>query len=151
MAGWTNKGKARVLKGFFRNVNVPTSFYLALCTSAITPVPDINTFSELTEIAAGNGYTAGGLQVLRNTVDWDQMIEDDINDIAYIQVKDIVWTASGGPIPASGSGARWAVLLDDNATLGSREVICWWDLVTDRQVSDGQTLTLQNIEIRLIE
>ena len=79
----------------------------------------------------------------------DVLTEDDANDRGLTQAKDIVWTASGGSIPASGDGARYAVLLDDNATVGSREVLAWWDLTSDRSVSDGQTLTLQDCELRL--
>ena len=151
MAGWTNKGKARILNGFFRNTSVPTNFYIALVTSATAPTQDTDTLSQLTEIAAGNGYTTGGYQLSRNATDFDTLTEDDAADRGLIQVKDVVWTASGGSIPASGSGARYAVLLDDNATVGSREVLAYWDLVSDRSVSVGQTLTLQNCELRLNE
>lgn len=144
----TNKGKFRIFNGFFRNTSVPTNFYVALVTSATAPTVDTNTFSELTEIAAGNGYTSGGMSLSRNATDFDSLVENDTNDRAELQIKDLVWTASGGSIPGSGSGARYAVLLDDNVTVSSREVLAWWDLTSDRTVSTGQTLTLQNCEIR---
>lgn len=79
------------------------------------------------------------------------LTEDDTSDVAYVQVKDVVWTAAGGALPVSGNGARYAVLLDDNATVGLRQVIAFWDLSSDRSVSSGQTLTLQNLELRLTE
>lgn len=151
MAGFTNKGKARMLNGFMRGQSVPTTFYMALCTSATAPTQDTNTFSELTEIAAGNGYTTGGLAVARNTTDFDTFTEDDTGDLAYVRIKDLVWTASGGNLPASGSGARYAVLLDDNGTVGSREVLAYFDLSSDRTVSTGQTLTLVDLELRLTQ
>ena len=151
MAGWTNRGKYRVLRGWFGAQSLPTNFYLALVTSAVAPAADINTLSELTQIANGNGYTTNGLSVARNTTDFDVFTEDDTNDRALAQLKDIVWTASGGNLPASGSGARYAVLTDDNATPASRDVLNYWDLVSDRVVSDGQSLTLQNCELRLDE
>lgn len=151
MAGWMNKGKWRALGWVLRGDTIPTNFYVALVTSATAPTADINTFSELTEIAAGNGYTSGGYQLTPNSTDFDVHTEDDANDRGLIQIKDIVWTASGGPIPASGSGARYAVLTDDNATVGSREVLAYWDLESDRTVSDGQTLTLQDCELRINE
>ena len=50
-------------------------------------------------------------------------------------------------IPISGSGARYAVITDPNATIGSREVFLYYDLSSDRVVSDGQPLTLQNLEV----
>lgn len=149
--GLTNKGKARVLNGFFRNTSVPTNLYVALITSAVAPTVDTNTFGELTEIANGNGYTTGGFSLSRNATDFDSLVENDTDDRAELQIKDIVWTASGGTLPASGGGARYAVLLDDNATIADREVLAWWDLSSDRSVSSGQTLTLQNCELRLTE
>lgn len=148
MAGWTNRGKYRTLQGWFRNTSLPTNVYLFLATSATAPTADINTKSELTEITAGNGYTANGMSLNRNATDFDVLTEDDGNDRALVQLKDIVWTASGGPIPASGSGARYAILTDDNATPASRDVLNYFDLVSDRSVSDGQTFTLQNCEFR---
>jgi len=151
MAGWTNKGKYTCLDIFCRNAAEPTVFYLALCTSAVAPTADTNTFSDLTEIAGGNGYTAGGISVARNATDFDVLTEDDTNDRALVQIKNEVWTASGGPIPASGNGARWAILTDDNVTQGSRIVNFYWDLVSDRSVSSGQTLTLIDCEARINE
>lgn len=151
MAGFTNKGKNHLLDQVFRNVTEKTNYYVALVTSAVAPTADTNTLSELTEIAAGNGYTTGGIQLARNSTDFDSLTENDTNDRGEIQIKDLVWTASGGNLPASGSGARYAVLTDDNVTVGSREVYAFWDLSSDRVISSGQTLTLQNCELRLTE
>jgi len=149
--GMTNKGKYRLLGWAFRGDTIPTNLYLALVTSAVAPTADINTFGQLTEIAAGNGYTTGGYQLTPGSTDFDVHTEDDAEDRALVQVKDVVWTASGGPIPASGDGARYAVLLDDDGTVANREVLAYWDLTSDRSVSDSQTLTLQNCELRLDE
>lgn len=151
MAGFTNKGKFRILDIVFRNATEPTNLYVALVTSAVAPTADTNTLSQLTEIAAGNGYTSGGYQLARNGTDFDTLTENDTDDRGELQIKDVVWTAAGGNLPASGNGARYAVLTDDNGTVGSREVWAWWDLASDRTVSDGQTLTLQNCELRLTE
>jgi len=148
MAGWTNKGKYKLLGWALRTETKPTNLYMRLVTSATAPSADLNIASELTEIAAGNGYTAGGYQLSFNSTDFDVWTEDDANDRAYVQLKDIVWTASGGNLPASGAGARYSVLTDDNATQGSRECYFYFDLSSDRTVSDTQTLTLQNCEIR---
>lgn len=151
MAGWTNKGKAHVLGVVFRNVAEVTNYYVALVTSATAPTADTNTLGQLTEIAAGNGYTSGGFQLTAGTTDFDTLTEDDANDRGLVQIKDVAWTASGGSIPGSGNGARYAVLTDDNATVGSREVYAYWDLTADRTVSVSQSLTLQNLELRLNE
>jgi hypothetical protein len=148
-SGITNRGKYKLLDWVFRASTLPTNFYVALCTSAATPTVDTNTFSELTEIAAGNGYTAGGISLTKNSTDFDVLTEDDTGDLGKIQIKDLTWTASGGSLPGSGNGARWAVLTDDNATQGNRIVLAWWDLTSDRSVSVGQPLTLQDCELRL--
>jgi hypothetical protein len=146
---FTNKGKAFLLESVFRGTALPTNYYVALVTSASAPTADTNTLSQLTEIAAGNGYTSGGISLTKNATDFDELNEDDSNDRGDMQIKDLVWTASGGSIPGSGDGARYAVLTDDNVTVGSREVYMWWDLSSDRSVSDGQDLTLQDCEMRL--
>ncbi|MBN1567937.1 MAG: hypothetical protein JXA73_08815 [Acidobacteria bacterium] len=151
MAGITNRGKYKFLDWLFRGTSLPTNFYIALVTSATAPVADTNTKSELTEIVNGNGYTTGGISLTKNSTDFDVLTEDDANDYSLVQLKDIVWTASGGSLPASGGGARYAVLTDDNATQGSRLILVYWDLSSDRSVSSGQTLTLQNCEVRLTE
>ena len=151
MAGFTNKGKYRLLEWAIRNGTRPANLYVALVTSATAPTADTNTLSQLTQIAAGNGYTTGGYSLTPGATDFDTLTEDDSGDMGLIQVKDVVWTASGGAIPASGNGARYAVLTDNNATEGSREVLAFWDLSSERSVSSGQTLTLQNLELRLTE
>lgn len=151
MAGWTNRGKRRMMEVYLAGGTPPTNFYLALCTSATAPTADTNTLSELTQVAAGNGYTSGGISFTRNGTDF-VITEDDGNDRAQAILQkssaDPQWTASGGNLPASGSGARYAVLTDDNATMGSREIIAYWDLTSDRVVSDGQYLRLDDPTLR---
>ncbi len=151
MAGTTNRGKYKFLDWLFRGTALPTNFYIALITSAVTPTNQIDTKSQLTEIANGNGYTTGGTSLTKNSTDFDTLTEDDGNNKALVQLKDIVWTASGGSLPTSGNGARYAILTDDNATQGSRLVLVFWDLASDRSVSTGQSLTLQNCELDFTE
>lgn len=148
-SGWTNRGKYADLGQRFNAATAPTNYYARLVTSATAPTADTNTASELTEIASGNGYTAGGISLSKNATDFPNLTEDDINDRATIDIKDLVWTASGGSLPGSGSGARWLVITDDNVTDGSREIYFYFDLTSDRTVSDGQTLTITNAEIRI--
>jgi hypothetical protein len=152
MAGLTNRGKNNILATSFRATAISgSSFNGALYTSATTPDADDNVHTDLTQIATGNGYSDGGAAIARDATDWDVLTEDDTNDRALVQLKDIVFTASGGSIPASGDGARYFGLLDNNATVNSRELWAFWDLTSDRTVSTGQTLTIQDAEIRLTE
>lgn len=148
-SGWTNKGLAHVLGIVFRGVTPPTNYYVALVTSEDVPDADTNTLGQLTEIANGNGYVTGGYQLNRNSTDFDVLTEDDTGDEGLVQIKDLVWTAATGNLPASGDGARYAVLTDDNGTIANREVYAWWDLVSDRTVSVTQTLTLQDLELSI--
>jgi len=152
MAGWTNRGKFRALEEYLTALAIPGgAFGLFLATSATPPTADHNLKIDIAEIATGNGYSAGGLNVNRDATDWDVRTEDDTADRALFQIKDLVWTATGGTIPASGNGARYAGLTDRHATVGSRELLAFFDLVSDRTVSNGQTLTLQNCELRANE
>ena len=150
MAGWTNRGKYNML-ALIRGVAAPANFWLALVTTAVAPNADTNTLSELTQIASGNGYTTNGTSVALNTTDFDVLTEDDTNDRALVQLKDMVWTASGGSLPGSGNGAHYAVLTGPNATPGNREIWFFWDLGADYTVSSGQSLTLQDLEVRITE
>lgn len=151
MPGWTNRGKFNTLGQKYRGVTRPLKYYVILFTSATTPDADTNVVADHTQIAVGNGYLDGGYELTPNDTDYDALTEDDGNDRALIQIKDIVWTASGGPIPLSGDGARWAGHTEDDAVKADREIEQYWDLVSDRSVSDGQTLTLQDCEIRINE
>lgn len=155
MAGFTNRGKIRVLEIALANTAqsgyIPTGFAVHLCTPATAPTAGTNTITALTEVADGNGYSTAGYSINRNLTDWDVQTEDDANTYSYMQLKDVAWTAAGGDIPSAGSGARYAILTNNTSTLASREVYMYWDLSSERTVSNGQTLTLQNCEARLSE
>lgn len=151
MAGVTNRGKKVILNTYFRAdvTDEPVAFAMLLATVTNVPDADTNVMTDLVEIPTGNGYTQGtGVSVTRDATGFDVITEDDTGDRGLVQVKDIVYTASGGPIPTSGLGARYALLVDDAATAN---VIAFFDLVSDRTISNGQTLTLQDCEIRLNE
>jgi len=150
MAGMTNRGKKVMLNAYFTadTTDEPTAFKMALVTSATAPTQDTNVLTDLTEITAGNGYTAGGLAIARSAVGFDVITEEDTSDYGAAQMADIVWTATGGPIPSAGGGARYAVLLDDAAT---PNILAYFDLTTDRTVSDTQTLTLADFDVRLTQ
>lgn len=149
----TNRGLVILLRSAFRNqTTTPASgYYLALVTSSASPTVDTKTWSQLSanEIAAGNGYTANGQLFTANSTDFVTLTEDDTNDLASITLKDVTWNASGGPIPSSGSGARYLVLMDNNATPANREVFGWFDLQTDRSASSGSPLTIAGAKTTL--
>ena len=153
---WTNRGKFLLLDWVFHAETMPDTFYVVLITGDNVPTVDTNTLSELTEIADGNGYDEGGYELVTGDTDFDVFTEDDANDRALVQLKDIVWDASSGAeIPASGNGARYAVLTDGDGSSGEdmdiRQVIAVWDLLWSREVTDGLALTLANCELQAVE
>jgi len=151
---WTNRGKYLLLKWAFCAETMPDTFYVALITSAVVPTEDTNTFDELTEIADGNGYTEGGYELdpEASAGAFDILTEDDENDRAIIHIKDIIWYASSGAtIPASGDGARYAVLTDDEVVVGDRNVLVVWDLISEKTVAAGQSLKLADCQLRAVE
>jgi hypothetical protein len=135
-----------MLDVFLRGATPPANFHLAIVTNSPAPTVDTNTLGELTEIPAGNGYTAGGQVVARNNTDWPTLTEDDALDRATAIMASKVWTASGGTLPSSGDGFH-AVLTDANGTLGSREVLAFWSFGGPARVSAGQTLTVPSATI----
>ena len=152
MAGVTNKGKYVLLGNTFRGETPDTTLYIALLTDASAPTADTNVFdSPLDEIDAGNGYVAGGTSLTPGATDFDVWTEDDTNDRALVQLKDITWTATGGAIPATGDDARYFIITDANGTQTLREVFCYGDLGGDYGVSEDQDLTLEDVEIRINE
>lgn len=146
MAGWTNKGKMKLLEAFFRDGGTMRAVLLtdALDLSNQAVLADINTHNQLTEIPTGNGYSAGGILLTRNVTDFPTIVEDDSGNVGYVTVRDLSWIGDGGLLPASGTGARYMAFEDNNVTPGSREVYLVHDLLMLRMVSDGQPLNIGN-------
>jgi len=146
--GQTDKGRALILGYAFDSTTIPTNFYLALCTSTTTPTRATDSLDELEEINAGNGYTSGGSALAAGSA-FTVTESDGAGGIgAKVVADDVTFTAAGGPIPSSGS-ARWAVLLDGNSSTAN--VISYYDLSSDRSVSDTQFLKIKACEIDLNE
>ena len=140
-SGWTNRGKYNLLKTL-QGTALPTNFFIGLTTTTVDE--DDNTMADATEPA---GYARYSLT--KNSVDFDTVTETDgSTDRALIQIKNVAWTASGASLPTA--AATYAVLIDDTSGSGA-EIWAYFDLGASRQVSDGQTLTLVDLELRLDE
>ena len=149
MPGFTTKFYYEILAGFFTGSQLPASFFLALVTDDNAPGPDTKTLSQLTEIATGNGYIAGGVPISRAAASFPMLLEDDVNQKGVAGLKDIILTGNGGPIPRTGKGARYAVLTGPGAVIGDRKVYLYDDLVVDKNVSKGQDLRMEGLTAEL--
>lgn len=87
--------------------------------------------TDLAEISAGSGYTAGG--------------EDTQNDgtrstgTFTLTGTKVVWTAAGGSI----GPFRYVVLYNDTPTSPADPLIAWWDYGSAITLNDGETFTVK--------
>lgn len=84
----------------------------------------------LTEITAGNGYTAGGTDA---TCVWSET-----TGTASLTGTDVVFTAAGGTI----GPFRYAVLYNDTPTAPADPLICFWDYGSSITLAIGETFTV---------
>lgn len=107
-----------------------SSDQLKLCLTNTLPVVTNTVLSNITEITAANGYTAGGINL--TTTSYSQS-----SGVAKLVVSaaNPAWTAAGGSM----ASFRYYVIYDSTAT-GS-PLIGWWDFGSVVTLSVGQTFT----------
>ena len=86
--------------------------------------------ADLTEISAGNGYTAGGTATT--------ITSSTSAGVAKVSGTDVVFTASGGAI----GPLRYAVLYNDTQTTPLKPLVAWWDYGSSITLNDTETLTV---------
>jgi len=95
------------------------------------PVATNTVKADLTEIAAGNGYTAGGNAITNNgtrsgaTATFDGISQQ--------------WTASGGSI----GPFRYVVLYNDTPTSPADPLVAWWDHGVGITLNAGETFSVK--------
>jgi hypothetical protein len=94
------------------------------------PVSTNTVKANLTEISAGNGYTAGGTATTMTT--------STSAGTAKVTASDVVFTAAGGTI----GPFRYAVVYDDTPTSPAKPLIAWWDYGSSITLNDTETLTV---------
>jgi len=104
---------------------------LKIYLSNATPSASADTIkTDLAEITAENGYTAGG--------DDATGVWSEASGTGTLAGTDIVFTASGGTI----GPFRYAVLYNDTPTSPVDPLIAWWDYGSEITLQDGETFTV---------
>lgn len=85
--------------------------------------------ADLTEISAGNGYSAGGTATTITT--------STSSGTAKVVGADVVFTATGSVGPF-----RYAVLWNDTPTSPADPLIAWWDYGSAVTLANGETFTV---------
>ena len=99
--------------------------------SNATPSASADTIkTDLAEITAENGYTAGGDDVTNDYT--------EASGTASLTGTDIVITASGGTV----GPFRYVVLYNDTPTSPLDPLIAWWDYGSSITLQDGETFTI---------
>lgn len=110
--------------------NLPADTLKYMLTNS-APVATNAVAGDITEIAAGNGYAAGGITISGVTT-------EQASGITPVIVDDEVLTASGGSI----GPFRYVVLYNDTPTSPADPLIGWWDRGSELTLADGDSLTL---------
>ncbi|WP_374453815.1 hypothetical protein [Phenylobacterium sp.] len=96
-----------------------------------TPAATNAVKADLTEISAGNGYTAGGTAATVSS-------SAQTSGTYKLTLADVVFTASGGSI----GPFRYAVLYNDTPTSPADPLIGWYDYGSSITLADTETLTV---------
>lgn len=105
------------------------TFKVALTNTA----PNVSThtiLANITEIAGGSGYTAGGTDTQNDLT--------ETTGTATVSAVDTVFTASGGTI----GPFRYVVLYNDTPTSPADPLIAYWDYGSSISLLNGETLTV---------
>lgn len=94
------------------------------------PVATNTVWADITEIGAGNGYTAGGAD-LQNTY-------SETAGTGTVAIQDVSWVASGGTI----GPFQYVVTYNDTPASPLNPLIAWHDRGSALTLQDGETFTV---------
>lgn len=86
--------------------------------------------TDITEISAGNGYTAEGATVTTSS-------SSQTSGTYRLVCADVVFTATGSVGPF-----RYAVLYNDTPTSPADPLVGWWDYGSALTLANGETFTV---------
>lgn len=112
------------------NLNTSADTLKVLLTNT-APTSSNAVKADLTEISAGNGYSAGGTA---STISASSQSSGTLKVVA----GDVVFTASGGSI----GPFRYAVWYNDTPTSPADPLIGWHDYGSSITLADGETFTV---------
>ncbi len=104
---------------------------LKVMLTNVAPIATNSVFADLTEIAAGNGYTAGGTAAAITS-------SAQTGGTYKLVLADVVFTASGGSMATF----RYAVLYNDTPTSPADPLVGWWDYGSGVTLATGETFTV---------
>jgi hypothetical protein len=110
------------------NLNSDT---LRIMLTDVAPAATNSVKANLTEIPAGNGYTAGGSVAAF-------VSGADPSGTYKLVLSPVVFTASGGNI----AQFRYAVLYNDTPTSPADPLIGWWDYTAEVVITNGNSFTV---------
>lgn len=87
--------------------------------------------ADITEIAAANGYTAGGTQSVQSS-------SAQTSGTYKLVLADVTYTAAGGSI----GPFRYPVLYNDTPTSPADPLILFWDYGASITLTDGNSFTV---------
>ena len=110
---------------------------IALVASGSAPVATNTVLANLTQIATGNGYNAGGTAASITS-------SGHTTGTYKLVLGDVVFTASGGTIPSNSptTEIRYAALYNDTSTAPADPLIGWWDYGSAVTLADTETFTV---------
>lgn len=103
---------------------------LKIMLTNTAPVATNAVLGDLTEISAGNGYTAGGTQATLSS-------SAQSSGLYTLKLNNVVFTATGAIGPF-----RYAVLYNSTQSSPVKPLIGWWDYGSAVTLANGDTFTV---------
>ena len=110
--------------------NLDTGALKVYLTNAAPNAATHTVKADLADIAAGNGYVAGGADITG--------VYAESGGTGTLTATDVTFTASGGTI----GPFRYAILYNDTPTSPADPLIQYWDYGSAITLADGETFTV---------